>query len=1803
MRADLIKVTKLGILLLFYSLFASTTLAQNVQFTQGSVGAGLDNTLQIPLKVYPGRAGASIPISLSYSSRVWRVNYLKSVNENINGFNVRRAVTEASYAEYSAAGWTSSLGVPIVEWPKVDDLYWYDGKPYHIYIYPYTFRVARVYIHMPDGSSHEFRKSDQPYSNGNIIDMVGTFYAVDGSRMRYESSGQSTGTLYLSDGARYILDVNTVQYIDRNGNTLNYDRASRQWTDTLGRVIGDPLPVNPQPTDYPYSPPGVTTPYIFRWRNLSSVLLPNEQGQTPSLKNLSTHILPDPYQPPTNQNEGNFPQALSGESLFSSVQPDEDNARTYTYVVGKYATFDPVVLAEVVLPNGLSYKFSYNIYGEISKVTYPTGAFELYEMSPITPLGGSGSPYDQASRGVTSRKLNSTGIGTNYATWTYSTTGTIVTTKSPDRMETEVYRHFASGPFGFDDARNGLAYDERIYAPGQNGQRGPLLRRKLTEWQMTSNNVPARPGISDSNNKPVSAYRNARPSKEVSIILDTNGNALAKTTTYGYDLTRQMTTGLDQTSSKEFYYTEVDQNTAQTGGLSTTQTGVITIPAGAEARSSATTYLNDQAYLNRNILGFPTSSATKDASGNTVAKTEMFYDEFGSYPLMPYGAVTGWTDPGQGTKRGLLTTTRRYVDVGANIYLDTHTQYDQCGSVRETRDARNNVAQTSYEDSFEGPNQPSGSTYAYPTSTSSAVPDPSGTNGSAAALVSSTKYDFQTGLTTSSKDANSQTTEYSYKDEQNNPDPLNRLRKVTRPDGSWTKYIYNDTDEDNDQKIDFYLLTQTQQDNSNPPRILETYQYFDAMGRASRSFLKESSGSYLATDTEYDSMGRVWRTSNPYHTTQRGSTGSQATHWVTTTYDALGRSKQVTLADGTSVQTNYEGVYTTVTDQAGKKRRQKTDALGRIVRVDEPDTTGSLGASVDTPAQATYYEYDVLGNVVHVQQGANPYVQHRYFKYDSLSRLTYERQVEQATIFSASDPLTSNTQWSRKLIYDETINNISYAGLLTSQYDARNIRTQYTYDYLNRVRQIAYSRCDVNPCVDESTPKIDYFYDTIPFTVDGDSRAIKNLGRLSEVRTEAKNGLPSTSQAYNYDLVGRIIHTRQTVGTINPYTTTYEYNLGGALKNEKYPSGRVITYDYDDAARLSGVASGGTTYASQFKYDEQRGLLSSFVLGNPANLVKQNFTYNSRLQVQSIELAKGNAVLQRYEYKYGQFDEAGALDETKNNGQIAQIEGFIETAKQWQQQFEYDSLGRLKKATEYPGTGTQFTYQMNYEYDLFGNRYQKEASNQNSLPYVKVEDSDINKLTNRFTVGITDSDYDAAGNILRDPKFTLRQYTYDANNRQRQGANLDGSGAVVSVYDGTGQRVATMTGGVVDNVLVYDAGGKLVAEYGQTPVNSGTSYVFADHQSSTRVALDSNGNVTSRHDYQPFGAEVSAGVGARVNDPFYGQSDSVRQKYAGMEADDGSTNSHTLWRKYDPKSGRWTAPDPYSGSMTVGDPQSFNRYTYVNNDPINQTDSTGLMPNTGADVGWAGFEGFGGGFDFTARASAGQETVRAREAERDRAIADTMEANFINEGLKDGSITRDQAEEMVRNNPNLEIEKESHESAHADRAQYGKIVGSINRVITTRWAIYKRNGVEVRRELLGVSSDITTTTIEYSTTQAAPLPPGVMPRLGLFHGDVRGHIVGRALGGPPTPMNLFSQDKLINNSQYKSFEYSIRKQLSTNKNWVADLRIALLYNPPAPPGGSQPGSRTYFRPIGVLYTVTYREGNRVVGSSVMTFRN
>lgn len=228
--------------------------------------------------------------------------------------------------------------------------------------------------------------------------------------------------------------------------------------------------------------------------------------------------------------------------------------------------------------------------------------------------------------------------------------------------------------------------------------------------------------------------------------------------------------------------------------------------------------------------------------------------------------------------------------------------------------------------------------------------------------------------------------------------------------------------------------------------MAEEWKYFDGRGHLVRTFGTQTTQGRATTDTEYDAMGRVVRNSNPYYSAAGAASAiNPGGLWANRQYDSFSRVIQLTLPDQTTAQAAFAGSVTTVTDQANKSRRRVTDALGRLARLDEPDSTGNLG-SVNSPTQPTTYQYDALDNLVHITQG----VQHRYFKYDSLSRMTYERQPEHAAPHAAADALTGNNSWSRKVIYNSF-------NLVSQVTDARGVATDFTYDTLNRLISKGYS--------------------------------------------------------------------------------------------------------------------------------------------------------------------------------------------------------------------------------------------------------------------------------------------------------------------------------------------------------------------------------------------------------------------------------------------------------------------------------------------------------------------------------------------------------------------------------------------------------------------------------------------------------------------------------------------------------------------------------------------------------------------------
>jgi hypothetical protein len=123
--------------------------------------------------------------------------------------------------------------------------------------------------------------------------------------------------------------------------------------------------------------------------------------------------------------------------------------------------------------------------------------------------------------------------------------------------------------------------------------------------------------------------------------------------------------------------------------------------------------------------------------------------------------------------------------------------------------------------------------------------------------------------------------------------------------------------------------------------------------------------------------------------------------------------------------------------------------------------------------------------------------------------------------------------------------------------------------------------------------------------------------------------------------------------------------------------------------------------------------------------------------------------------------------------------------------------------------------------------------------------------------------------------------------------------------------------------MIYDAFGKLVAEYGVAAEGAGgVKYVQQDWQGSVRTISNNNGHIIARTDHQAFGEDIGIGVGLRKVEQGYSADKATRQGY-GLTENDQTGQQHTWFRKLETQAGRWSSPDPYNGSMELSDPQSF----------------------------------------------------------------------------------------------------------------------------------------------------------------------------------------------------------------------------------------------------------------------------------------
>ena len=312
--------------------------------------------------------------------------------------------------------------------------------------------------------------------------------------------------------------------------------------------------------------------------------------------------------------------------------------------------------------------------------------------------------------------------------------------------------------------------------------------------------------------------------------------------------------------------------------------------------------------------------------------------------------------------------------------------------------------------------------------------------------------------------------------------------------------------------------------------------YFDAYGRellkkttgADLDGNETSDGPTLYIATGYDSLGRKIKTSRP-------GTNQTTLDYEQVSYDALDRVRTKTATDGTTTTIDYDGLTVTTTNAKGQVTKVTNDLRGKPIE------------SVDADHNSTRYEYDAKGNLTKtIDSVGNEIV----LNYDIFGRKT-----------AMNDP--DMGFWTYE--YDGF-------GNLVKQTDAKGQVVSMVYDKLNRLT----SRTEA-----EGTTT--WTYDSAPLGSSGRNA----IGLLASVNA----GHEGYSRQHEYDSSGRPVRESINIKNKGYVSERGYYRATDRVAWERYPSGLVLTKEYDptgfpmklNSVNLSEYQSYLTEY---YKYED-----------------------------------------------------------------------------------------------------------------------------------------------------------------------------------------------------------------------------------------------------------------------------------------------------------------------------------------------------------------------------------------------------------------------------------------------------------------------------------------------------------------------------------------------------------------------------------------------------------------------------------------
>ncbi|WP_316672700.1 RHS repeat-associated core domain-containing protein [uncultured Tolumonas sp.] len=685
---------------------------------------------------------------------------------------------------------------------------------------------------------------------------------------------------------------------------------------------------------------------------------------------------------------------------------------------------------------------------------------------------------------------------------------------------------------------------------------------------------------------------------------------------------------------------------------------------------------------------------------------------------------------------------------------------------------------------------------------------------------------------------------------------------------------------------------------SNCPRGSEYYQTIQQMGAPIKVLYFNGhnlpiqtettgfDGRNIISSTEYDWRGLPVRVYKPHYEGQLG-------YSVENEYDAVGRKIEQhdysALGDATTTW-QYSGMETTITNSKQQQRIETYNELQQLIAVKDDNNS------------VTEYTYNPRGLLLTTQVDGNSNTK-IINTYNSLGRK-----------IATQDPTKGNWQYRYNAFGD-----------VISQINANGKTIQMTYDALGRL----ISRRD------ESGISCNYY--------DQAAHAIGQLIRETLFANGACNQSEVSSRYsrhYSYDQNGRL-NSQDALFKGQTLNLGYSYDSYGRISQISYPAAEGKTFtvrqQYSQSGYLNASFDNETNKLIQ-RIDslDASGNIAHETLGNNVEINNEYIDGAGVLNHSQAMSGRHQLLEQTYQYDMGY-----NLTERTHNYALSAL-----ASTEIHEKYQYDNLNRLTEVGRL-SAGNWLTAE-SYRYDKLGNI----TYNRNKGEY----HYDSQKPYRLNDVGVQTFSYDQNGNVLSDGQ---RQFSYDASDMPLRIQN--GSSVTEFAYGPdqarywrkdvrpSAQGQTTLETFYLDKlyekIVRSGADGALTEhKYYVGPLvltrrSNGTEdrfYQHTDALGSVLMLSDQKGQVAQAFAYSAFGKARQLTVDSRLSALLL----PTRRGYTGHETVEDLDVIHMNGRIFDPTLGRFLQADPYIPDPYDG--QSYNRYSYVRNNPLNATDPTGF---------------------------------------------------------------------------------------------------------------------------------------------------------------------------------------------------------------------------------------------------------------------